>query len=885
MSDPNNYVVGWICAITTEYVAAQVFLDEKHERPESVSRNNNNNYTLGRIGEHNVVIAVLPDGEYGISSAAGVARDMVNSFPNVRIGLMVGIGGGAPTRKHDIRLGDIVVSAPRDGKGGVLQYDFGKTIQDQSFQQTGFLNQPPTALRAAVGGLRAKYEIDGHQLNKAIHCILEKKPRLRKKYGKPSPESDRLYLPTITHPVLYEANCAEVCSDSLSHLILRNERAEDEDNPAIHYGLVASANQLMKDAMIRDKLANENDVLCFEMEAAGLMNHFPCLVIRGICDYSDTHKNKEWQGYAAMVAAAYAKDILYQIPPIKVDVEKKISELLSSVKTDVHNMRHQQRQDRIDSWLSPPDPLTNYNKALQQREENTGVWLLQQTAFENWKTQQNSFLWLRGIPGCGKTILTSTVIEDCEKNNLVETLLYFYFDFNDTSKQTLENMLRSLISQLYQKKEDNQKYLDILFSTHGDGHHQPSCKSLCEVFYQMIESIKEVWIVLDALDECRTRAGSLTEGLLKWAKELLNSEQRNVHLLVTSRPEQDIHMELKYLARNKDDIVFIQSELIEHDINTYIHAKVKQGNGLKRWRQQPEVQDNIEAQLMQKANGMFRWVACQIGALEKCLDLRTLERVLESLPKDLDETYERIIESIPHEVKQTTTRILQFLTYSERPLTIAEAVDAIAVDLEAEPYFESRYRMPEPEEILLYCSSLVIRVPRLGHSDEKGNKQAELQLAHFSVKEYLTSNRLNSIISQDLQETSARASIAKVCLGYLMHFNQRLPPDNIRADFPLAEYSAMFWLDHAAAAQKEECGLTDWIKRFSYDQKTAYHICYNLYRPDQYIRQGKYYDKPAPALYYAACGNLWKFIPALLNNGADVNALGGRYGNALQAAS
>jgi nucleoside phosphorylase len=84
----------------------------------------------------------------------------------------------------------------------------------------------------------------------------------------------------------------------------------------------------MKDALIRDRLAAEKDILCFEMEAAGLMDHFPCLVIRGICDYSDTHKNKDWQGYAAMAAAAYAKDLLCRIPANKVEAEKKISELI-----------------------------------------------------------------------------------------------------------------------------------------------------------------------------------------------------------------------------------------------------------------------------------------------------------------------------------------------------------------------------------------------------------------------------------------------------------------------------------------------------------------------------------------------------------------------------
>jgi nucleoside phosphorylase len=122
MSNPKDYTIGWICAISTEGVAAEAFLDEEHEEPEYISPNDNNNYTLGRIGKHNVVIAVLPSGEYGTTSAAIVARDMLHSFPNIRIGLMVGIGGGAPSPNHDIRLGDIVVSEPRGGIGGVFQY-------------------------------------------------------------------------------------------------------------------------------------------------------------------------------------------------------------------------------------------------------------------------------------------------------------------------------------------------------------------------------------------------------------------------------------------------------------------------------------------------------------------------------------------------------------------------------------------------------------------------------------------------------------------------------------------------------------------------------------------------------------------------------------------
>jgi nucleoside phosphorylase len=182
MSNPSDYTVGWICAITTEYVAAQAFLDEEHEKPEYVSPNDSNNYSLGKIGKHNVVIAVLPNGQYGTNSAATVAAHMLDSFPNIRIGLMVGIGGGAPSPKHDIRLGDVVVGTPCNGYGGVFQYDFGKNIQDESFKPTKFLNQSPEILCAAVSGLIAQYERKGHQLEETIRKVLEKNKRMQQKY-------------------------------------------------------------------------------------------------------------------------------------------------------------------------------------------------------------------------------------------------------------------------------------------------------------------------------------------------------------------------------------------------------------------------------------------------------------------------------------------------------------------------------------------------------------------------------------------------------------------------------------------------------------------------------------------------------------------------------
>jgi hypothetical protein len=196
----------------------------------------------------------------------------------------------------------------------------------------------------------------------------------------------------------------------------------------------------------------------------------------------------------------------------------------------------------------------------------------------------------------------------------------------------------------------------------------------------------------------------------------------------------------------------------------------------------------------------FRWVACQIDALEDCLDYATLSSALDSLPETLDETYARMIKAIPASHKQTAMRILQFLTYSERPLRIEEVVDAIAVNTNKSPYFSPRNRMPVPMEVTRYCSSLVIMVSANRDLSENDDGRIELQLAHFSVKEYLTSERLDISTKQVLQETAARASIAKVCLAYLLHFDKVLPLDKVQKDFQFAQYCAMHWMSHAQAA-------------------------------------------------------------------------------------
>ncbi|KAL3459200.1 nucleoside phosphorylase domain-containing protein [Aspergillus heterothallicus] len=307
----DDYTVGWISALPIELAAAQALLDEVHPNLR-VPQNDHNTYTLGKIGEHNVVIACLPSGIYGTTSAATVATRLSSTFPSVRFGLMVGIGGGIPSRDADIRLGDVVVSKPTHTHGGVIQFDFGKatTRPGRSFERTGTLNAPPQVLLTALAKLQATHLTQDERYLQFLGDLATKCPVGRDfPFARPDAE-DILYSADFLHVDPTSKTCA--CCD-VSRAIPRPPRLQ-LDRPAVHYGLIASGNRVVKNAMLRSRLCKELGAYCVEMEAAGLMNNYPCLVVRGICDYADSHKNKAWQGYAAATAAAFAKEILLAVP-------------------------------------------------------------------------------------------------------------------------------------------------------------------------------------------------------------------------------------------------------------------------------------------------------------------------------------------------------------------------------------------------------------------------------------------------------------------------------------------------------------------------------------------------------------------------------------------
>jgi Cdc6-like AAA superfamily ATPase len=254
---------------------------------------------------------------------------------------------------------------------------------------------------------------------------------------------------------------------------------------------------------------------------------------------------------------------------------------------------------KVKEWLSSPDTSINLNEALERHHEGTGSWFLDSDPFQEWKSGTRRHIWLHGIPGCGKTVLSATIIKHLNQQlDAGQLVLYFFFDFTNSNKQSLDKLVRSLVAQLYGRCEASRNDLDKLSSLCERGDQQPTFKALCTTLLQMLNYMKRVYIVIDALDECNTRLD-----LLMWLEYLASSGSAGVQLLIASRKEEDIESQLNRWLCPESHIA-IQKDAVNHDIRAYIHQRLRCDREFERWHSQPSVQDEIETQLMKKADGM-----------------------------------------------------------------------------------------------------------------------------------------------------------------------------------------------------------------------------------------------------------------------------------------
>ncbi|CAF9918739.1 MAG: hypothetical protein GOMPHAMPRED_001614 [Gomphillus americanus] len=435
-----TYTIAWVCALPIEQAAARGMLDEQHPNLPA-AKDDTNNYRFGRIGEHDVVIAVLKYA--GTAPAATAATNLSRSFPNVRFGLIVGTGDGAPGRPHndpqkDIRLGDVIVSSPSSEYSGAIQYDLGKSLEKGKFIR-----------------LRGDAQLDGYQIETLVDKLVAKYPESGFHY--PGDEFDKLFASKYLHVKDEEADeeCCTLCEDE--GLVQRKQR-KNPRTPAVHYGLIGCANQVLQNSGLRDKLRQELGIICFEMEAGGLMNDFPCLIIRGISNYCDSHKNKQWQPYAAVAAAAaYAKRLLSVIVPRIVAEEKLAAEVAGILETQTFVLGQlkgsvAKAEVKLDLRGLPTVPNAAFDSHVDFDEQDstcllgTRVDILEK--IRDWITGNatKSIFWLNGMAGTGKSTIARSVAEELAQRNQLGAS--FSFKRGEGDHQSCKYLFTTMAFQL-----------------------------------------------------------------------------------------------------------------------------------------------------------------------------------------------------------------------------------------------------------------------------------------------------------------------------------------------------------------------------------------------------------------------------------------------------
>lgn len=640
----DSYTIAWICALPLEMSAARAMLDCVHKAlPQDL--NDSNSYVLGSIGQHNVAIACLPNDQYGTNNAAIVFTNMRRTFNNIQLGLMVGIGGAAPS-KADLRLGDIVVGSK------VIQHDMGKAMGGGLFNRTSIPRPIPSSVSTVVSSLRSKH----YSSSSRVSSILRGKAEALQGFERPV-SADRLFATTYHH----QSSIADCATCDQSKLVQRTPR--DSDDPVIHYGAIASGNQVIKDSLTRDNLAQEMDVICFEMEAAGLMDICPCLPVRGICDYSDSHKAKEWQRYAAATAAAYAREFLEELAVCKVVLGHQQQLQIYLDEKDKECLRDL----RI---TNPEDDKETIIKAKGGLLIESYQWVMENEGYQQWaKGNKERLLWVKGDPGKGKTMLLCGIINELESSTTSDNVFYFFCQASEPRLRSASAVVRGLIWFLARRRPNLIPHIRKEYDDSGNDVFKDhnAWQALSNIMASMIddETTSDCIFVIDALDECADDRELLIELLTR-----LSSTSKS-KWIVSSRNWPEIEAQLDGVAANRLHLELNHASIAEA-VRRFITRRVEDLAKKKRYAE--STRNAVEEHLLSNANDTFLWVSLVCAELGKYNVLpHHTSKVLQSFPAGLDRLYQRMINELTYSRDEDICKaILAVVATAFEPLSLAE---------------------------------------------------------------------------------------------------------------------------------------------------------------------------------------------------------------------
>lgn len=329
-ADRDGFEIAIICALTLEADPIEALFDETYDKFGQIygtEPEDNNTYITGRIGPHNVVLCYLPG--MGKGSAASAAANLRMSYRQIQLSLLVGVCGGVPSpSKEEIILGDVIVS------NGIVEYDFGRQNPDgfrRKSDSTEALGRPSPKIRSFLAALKGQAVRD--ELQKQTGQYLQSLQMQQTQWQRPSNNQDVLFEPSYRHkhynpkepciclscqsskdPVCDQASKSDCITLGCAGSMIHRDRLAGTAQSSIHIGKYASGDTVLKCGEHRDKLEYAEGVIAFEMEGAGVWDNGPCIIIKGVCDYADSHKNKIWQPYSAAAAAAASKSLLQRWP-------------------------------------------------------------------------------------------------------------------------------------------------------------------------------------------------------------------------------------------------------------------------------------------------------------------------------------------------------------------------------------------------------------------------------------------------------------------------------------------------------------------------------------------------------------------------------------------
>jgi ankyrin repeat protein/nucleoside phosphorylase len=803
-----DYKIGWVCALPIELAAAAEMLDENHDVPPYNNVHDTNLYTCGCVGQHNVVIACLPNGQTGTNSAAAVAVQMRSTFSSIKFGLMVGVGGGVPSSEVDVRLGDIVVSNPDKTYGGVVQYDFGKATPSR-FQRTGSLNTPPAVLLHAVTKLQSE-KLRGK--SKLLEYL--------SKISLPDFAHEATGLDTL-YKADYDHEGGATCKNcDKNRAIIRTERKE----VTVHYGIIASGNQVIRNAAERDKVSLElGGVLCFEMEAAGLMNNFPCLVVRGICDYADSHKNKQWQPYAAGTAAAYAKELLSVIPPAADSVDP--SNLIQpSYKT---TESRQGNQAKLVRSLDFPQMGERF-QSIRSPYPGTCEWLLTNTKYLTWLNdrqfeQHHGLLWLKGKPGSGKSTLMKFIFGHAREQKLADIHISFFFNArgSDTEKST-EGMYRHLLFRLLTDLPETQQVFD---DVHVDElPREPNfvwhINFLERVLMAAIVKLKQrwLWIYIDALDEGNENQ---VRDMVAFFTSCLETPGIKLRVFFASRPYPHIR------AQNSMGLDIDGENEHIRDIERYVQNKFGPGNDSMLY--------DIQNDIARRSSGVFMWVILVTQKLNKEYDrgctVFELKEMMSHIPDDLGQFFQEILDQSNGDDGPSTQLCLQWLLYSERPLDREELYFAIQAGKDGDAVVPLWNRHDVPTEVM---DAFILNSSK-GLAELTQN--ATVQFIHETIRDYLFGDGAKYV--QDTAEGPfvglVHDRLTQCCVDYISATQRIVSKDPEGSfEFPFIEYALYRGLNHANASEAGGVSQASFLRDFNVQQWIFLNDWFNCKRLRDY---------------------------------------------------